>query len=123
MQEQGARITATREPWERTISLRFGVLIDGNWHLAQPLTLERAPDAASYVQPFMCLQPDVAQSLMDELWRCGLRPTEGTGSAGSLAATERHLADMRRIALQALEKHGVIREPIELITERAGGTD
>lgn len=38
-----------------------------------------------------------AQMLMDELWRCGLRPTEGTGSAGSLAATERHLADMRRL--------------------------
>lgn len=39
-----------------------------------------------------------AQALMDALWNCGLRPTEGAGSAGSLAATEKHLRDMRTIA-------------------------
>jgi hypothetical protein len=44
---------------------------------------------------------------MDELWRVGLRPTEGTGSAGSLAATERHLKDMQRIALGLLKSKGV----------------
>lgn len=44
-----------------------------------------------------------AQQLMDELWRAGLRPSEGTGSAGSLAATERHLADMKTIAFHALK--------------------
>lgn len=38
-----------------------------------------------------------AQRLMDELWGVGLRPSEGSGSAGSLAATERHLADMRAL--------------------------
>lgn len=36
-----------------------------------------------------------AQSLMDQLWNCGLRPTEGSGSAGALAATERHLKDLQ----------------------------
>ena len=38
-----------------------------------------------------------AQELMDNLWSCGLRPSEGTGSAGSLAAVERHLKDMQRL--------------------------
>ncbi len=38
-----------------------------------------------------------AQELMDRLWAAGLRPTEGKGSAGALAATERHLEDMRRL--------------------------
>lgn len=47
--------------------------------------------------PAATISNDSAQQLMDELWRCGLRPTEGTGSAGSLAATERHLADMRTL--------------------------
>ena len=42
-------------------------------------------------------------SLIDELWSAGLRPSEGTGSAGSLAATERHLADMRAFAFHALK--------------------
>lgn len=48
-----------------------------------------------------------AQRLMDELWDCGLRPSEGTGSAGSLAATERHLKDMQTIAMGLLRKEGV----------------
>ena len=38
-----------------------------------------------------------AQELMDRLWAAGLRPTEGKGSAGAFAATERHLEDMRRL--------------------------
>lgn len=38
-----------------------------------------------------------AQALMDRLWKVGLRPTEGSGSAGSLAATERHLKDMQKL--------------------------
>jgi hypothetical protein len=46
--------------------------------------------------------------LMDQLWQCGLRPTEGTGSAGSLAATERHLKDMREIAFGLLKNEAVV---------------
>jgi hypothetical protein len=52
----------------------------------------------------MChLDPNEAQTLMDDLWQAGLRPSEGSGSAGSLAATERHLADMQKIAFKFLE--------------------
>jgi hypothetical protein len=48
--------------------------------------------------------PDqLAQNLMDQLWLCGLRPTEGTGSAGSLAATQRHLGDMQKLSWQLLD--------------------
>ncbi len=53
--------------------------------------------------PFMSLPTEAAQALMDELWSVGLRPSEGTGSAGSLAATERHLTDMKTIAWHALK--------------------
>ena len=49
------------------------------------------------------LSPDQAQALIDGLWECGLRPTEGTGSAGALAAVERHLADMKKVAFHALK--------------------
>jgi hypothetical protein len=48
-------------------------------------------------EPSFSLRMDEAQTLMDDLWNCGLRPTEGAGSAGSLRATEKHLADMRKI--------------------------
>jgi hypothetical protein len=38
--------------------------------------------------------------LIDALWTAGLRPTEGHGSTGQLAATERHLEDMRALAFK-----------------------
>jgi len=41
-----------------------------------------------------------AQALIDRLWSVGFRPTEGSGSAGALAATERHLADMQRLVFK-----------------------
>lgn len=45
----------------------------------------------------------LAQSLMDELWHCGIRPTEGNGSAGQAAATDRHLTDMQKLSWELLE--------------------
>lgn len=59
-----------------------------------------------------------AQELMDELWRCGLRPSEGTGSAGSLAATERHLKDMQRIAMGLLRLEGDDLSADDLLVKR-----
>lgn len=59
---------------------------------------------ASMVEPTFRITPHEAQSLMDELWSCGLRPTEGTGSAGAMAATERHLNDMRALSTKLLDK-------------------
>jgi hypothetical protein len=56
-----------------------------------------------YVKPFVTLSIEQAQILMDSLWVCGVRPTEGSGSAGSLAATEKHLADMRSIVFNRLK--------------------
>ena len=41
-----------------------------------------------------------AQLLMDSLWDCGIRPTEGSGSAGAMAATERHLKDMQSLVFK-----------------------
>jgi hypothetical protein len=49
------------------------------------------------------LSDESAQVLMDRLWDCGLRPSEGTGSAGSLRKTEDHLKDMRKIVSKILE--------------------
>ena len=57
----------------------------------------------AFVDPPLSFSIRSAQSLMDQLWKCGLRPSEGRGSAGALAATQAHLADMRDIAQQALE--------------------
>lgn len=58
--------------------------------------------------PALTVRTSEAQELMDALWSAGLRPAEGAGSAGAMAATERHLADMRAMAMGALRKAGAI---------------
>lgn len=93
---------AAREWSWNAIELRWRV---GD-SFANPVTFSRI-EPGSFVQPAMLISPDDAQQMMDELWRCGIRPTEAAGSAGSMAATERHLADMRSIALGRLRKQGV----------------
>lgn len=50
--------------------------------------------------PLMSLSTDEAQQFMDELWRAGIRPTEGAGSVGQLAAVQRHLEDMRTLVFK-----------------------
>ena len=52
--------------------------------------------------PCMNLGAEHAQILMDDLWDCGLRPSEGSGSAGSMLATQQHLADMKKILFHKL---------------------
>ena len=48
------------------------------------------------------LSLDQAQTLMDDLWHCGIRPTDGTGSTGQLKATQDHLNDMQKIAFDLI---------------------
>jgi len=73
---------------------------------ARPLVMESC-EAAVVPEPVVSLPMEDAQTLMDELWRAGIRPTEGAGSAGSMAATERHLKDMQSITFGLLKKDGV----------------
>lgn len=68
---------------------------DGEGSFAQPVVFVPGPPV-----PMVCVSMEDTsslQQLMDELWRVGIRPTEGKGSAGALAATERHLADMQSL--------------------------
>jgi hypothetical protein len=64
------------------------------------ITWAGAPDEGLAVEPSFRLSLDDAQSLMDQLWTCGLRPSEGSGSAGALAATQKHLDDVRKLLFE-----------------------
>lgn len=90
-------IMARREDWSEGISLYMRQRTVGlGTSIAQPVVMAKA-ERYVRVEPMMRLEIQTAQQLMDELWQCGLRPTEGTGSAGSLAATQRHLEDLRKL--------------------------
>jgi len=49
------------------------------------------------IRPVVSMHATHAQELMDSLWQAGIRPTEGVGSAGAMAAVQEHLKDMRRL--------------------------
>lgn len=94
--------------WSDTVQIIVRATADNGQHsYAQPLTLKTIDPGAVVGEPTLALSKDDAQQWIDELWRVGLRPSEGAGSAGSLAATERHLADMRDVAFGALVKAGI----------------
>lgn len=97
-------IRAQRQPWKRdtialyvaNITTRDGQTVES---IAEPLVFHELTDDERMVEPAPTLRltPSDAQQLMDELWRTGIRPTEGAGSVGQLQATERHLEDMRML--------------------------
>jgi hypothetical protein len=65
----------------------------------QPVTMKVRPpeEPAMTEEPFLRLRPAEAQVLMDDLWRCGVRPTEAAGSAGAMQAVQEHLKDLRQL--------------------------
>lgn len=107
------RFYCERRPWEMgTIavymrSVKPGInQIEPEPMVGLPMTFRtiKPEEDGCVIEPAMVMKGGDAQMLMDELWKCGLRPTEGTGSAGSLAATERHLADLRHLVFKTQPK-------------------
>ena len=94
---------ALNEKWYRGVELRARERYGDTWAFAQPLTFQALQGDPEYIDPFVTLEADAAQSLMDELWKCGVRPSEGQGSAGQLKAVQEHLRDMRTIAFKGLK--------------------
>lgn len=64
---------------------------------AKPIEFEQRELYEVDSEPYLEISKHIAQKLIDDLWDCGLRPSEGSGSAGQLAATQKHLEDMRKL--------------------------
>lgn len=76
---------------------------DGRIAVAMPLTM-KIIDPSEVVPsdlPLFSFDPTTAQRLMNELWNLGIRPSEGHGSTGQLAATEKHLNHLERLLDQS----------------------
>jgi hypothetical protein len=96
-------LMARRDDWSQGVSIYGRSMQEGKCLAAQTVVFNEHPSGTKFM-PMLILGIHEAQRLMDELWGCGLRPSEGTGSAGSLAATERHLKDMQNIAMGFVNK-------------------
>jgi len=119
-------VRAQLDPWFRSdIKLRFYQVsvregIERVYVAGTPTMTQLTQDAyGGEVQPTMTLTLEDAQQLADELYRVGVRPTEGAGSVGQLAAVKEHLADMRRLVFEKPDKpfdaRQVIKEELEAI--------
>lgn len=100
------RFFITSDFLRRRFDLRIGRPSASNPEMieeVQPVVLVKKPACEIPNGPALGLTLIEAQSLMDELWRAGIRPAEGAGSAGQAAATEKHLQDMRALAFHALK--------------------
>lgn len=90
-------------PWHYNINIYLSEFKDGKLYSYVTDLIMYHPDEKDFgqiINPSFSLSPEDAQALMDDLWNCGLRPSEGTGSAGALAATQKHLEDMRRLMFE-----------------------
>lgn len=98
-------VRAFNAPWNMAVEL---LVVDKKDH--RVLTTDKSSDkfqaeVRSYVdgeafERSLHITIEAAQTLMDDLWQAGLRPTEGAGSAGAMRATERHLEDMRKLVFK-----------------------
>jgi hypothetical protein len=99
------RVYAQRRPWIRSQGVQIYFQMKGigegapEWIMTfEEKELRESQMGQTYeslgVKPLE-LPDEAAQQLMDELWQCGIRPSEGTGSAGSLKATQDHLESMK----------------------------
>lgn len=97
-------IHAQYAPWSQTVDLYLFDRSDLDHRDRKRIQFEATVlgDDALVSEPSISLSEITAQRLMDQLWNCGFRPTEGSGSAGALAATQKHLDDMRKIAFSGL---------------------
>ena len=91
-------LRAVSAPWHGGVEL----LVRQGDSFGTNITMETVPPGR-IVEPTLRISMEKAQTLIDDLWGAGLRPTEGSGSAVALRATEKHLLDMRKIAFNKLK--------------------
>jgi hypothetical protein len=101
---EGLEIRARNSFQRSAVELYFlKRMSDGRLFYLQNPPLEIEVDKGKELDNVLSIDEVAAQALMDSLWECGLRPTEGTGSAGSLKATQNHLGDMQKLSWKLLE--------------------
>lgn len=102
------KIFITRAVFADEFAVRMGSQINESikWAIAQPIQwkVEDPDTMATEPLPAFSLRREEAQRFMDELWNAGIRPSEGSGSAGQAAAMKAHLDDMRKLVFTEPER-------------------
>lgn len=95
------RAMARKANWSGEVEILVMEKRERGFAYAEQVVMYYDPDnPGRIIEPTFKLSYDAAQQLMDDLWQAGLRPSEGSGSAGALAATQKHLEDMRKLVFK-----------------------
>jgi hypothetical protein len=98
----------------RAVELACFRHVGAETHVVESFTVhERTVKEGELVEPALVLDLDEAQTLLQALWDSGLRPNNGEGSSGQVAALKDHLADMRKIAFMRVNPL-IVSEPVNL---------
>lgn len=93
-------IMARRDGWGAGVSFYMRQVTVGDGAMVAQNVVMKHMEPGTMPPAFMNLTMHQAQQFIDQLWDCGLRPTEGTGSAGAMAAQAKHLEDMRTLVFK-----------------------
>ena len=99
MFEHALELIGYRDPYFGMVRFWLREKFDGRVAVGE-ITMKTIEDNGLMPPETFTLSESRAQQLMDTLWREGFRPTEGTGSAGALAAVQKHLEDMRTLVFK-----------------------
>lgn len=108
MLQDKIRIHAERQAWAISDGVALFIMAksypEGGEPVMRLARLLFEPIDHTYPPPDATVQlrQEEAQALMDTLWDCGLRPTDGAGTAGAMAATQAHVKDLQGVMYRLL---------------------
>lgn len=100
------RIHANKDMWHTSVNLYSRAYFYGSkppLDIIDVVTAEVEDNLKS--SPFLTIDDEQAQELMDSLWGCGVRPSESIRRQAD--SSFNHLEDMRRIAFASLRWLGI----------------
>ena len=90
--------------YRQSVELFATKVVDGKrFCLTTVFTQKEIEPSVMAEGPTLELSGDEAQQIMNELWRIGIRPKDGSGAIAHTEAIQGHLADMRKLAFHALK--------------------
>ncbi len=105
---KGFQLHAARQFWAGPQVLLYGFARGGMdysecYRLTDVTFTKVTKETDGQDSPPLRLDETAAQVLMDTLWNCGIRPTEGAGTAGAMAAAQANLEDLRTANAKLLD--------------------
>ena len=94
------KIQAERSLVHCCIRLFGYVKTNGRSASIEPVEITEISDAHHLWEPFLNLEYEEAQSLLESLWEAGVRSPQITSTLGEINATKHHLKDMQRLVFK-----------------------